>query len=211
MDANVKKMMDLHLQTCKKQLQSRGFHVAIAENLEELHAFINEQIQDGDLVCDGGSMTLKECGILDLLAKRNISFTSHNANLSKAESDAQARLAFQADVFLASANAITMDGEIINVDGHGNRVSAMIFGPKKVLLIVGTNKIVSNETAARERIETIAAVANSIRLHKETPCAYQGRCADCHSQDRICSSYVKLTYDKEDRITVVFVKGSYGY
>lgn len=212
MDDNTSKILALHLQTTKKALEERGFHVEVAETIHELHERVNAHIQDGDLVCDGGSMTLKESKLLDVLKERKIIFRSHNdPTLTREESDQEARRAFSADVFLASTNAITMEGEIINVDGHGNRVSAMIFGPKKVLLIVGIHKIVKDEAAARQRIREWAAPANSVRLHKETPCAYTGRCQDCHSADRICSSYVKLTYDKENRIHVIFVKESLGY
>ena len=157
-------------------------------------------------------MTLKETGILTMLKQRDIVFQSHNEpGLSRAQSDEEARKAFSADVFLASANAITWNGEIINVDGHGNRVSAMIFGPKKVILVVGVNKLVEDEAAAIRRIRTIAAPANSVRLHKETPCAHIGACQDCHSADRICSSYVKLNYDKENRIHVILSLELFGY
>lgn len=212
MDENKSMIMELHLHECKQALERNGFHVDIAADLSSLHQIINSYVQDGDLVCDGGSMTLKETGILSLLKKRDIRFTSHNdPDLSKAQSDEEARKAFHADVFLASANAITMDGSIINVDGHGNRVSAMIFGPKKVVLVVGVNKIVKDEEAARVRIMTLAAPANCIRLHKETPCALCGTCMDCHSKDRICSSYVKLNYDREQRIHIIFINEAFGY
>jgi len=212
MDEYREQLQNLHLATCKKALENNGFHAVIAEDRKAAVDIVNGMIQDGDLVCDGGSMTLKECGLLEALKQRNIVFQTHNdPGLSKAQSDAEARKAFAADVFLASANALTLQGEIINVDGHGNRVSAMIFGPKKVILVVGVNKLVQDEDAARRRIKEIAAPANSIRLHKKTPCAVMGNCRECHSQDRICSSYVKLNYDKENRIYVVLVKTPLGY
>ena len=212
MDENKQKLIDIQCEQCKKALTANGFHVEIAEDAEAACRIVNDSIRDGDVVCDGGSQTLLESGIIAMLEQRNIHFHSHNRPFpSIAESDAEARKAFSADVFLASANAITLNGEIINVDGHGNRVSAMIFGPKKVILVVGYQKITADEASAFERIRRIAAPANCIRLHRETPCAKLGACRDCHSKDRICSSYVKLSYDNEQRIYVIILKQRLGY
>lgn len=205
-------VLRLHLQNCKTALEQNGFHVDVVETQEELLRLVDHYVKDGDLVCDGGSMTLQESGVIEHLGKRNIQFTSHNdPSLSRKQSDEEARKAFYADVFFASANAITEQGEIINVDGHGNRVSAMIFGPKKVILVAGWNKIVKDEEAAHKRIKDIAAPANCVRLHKETPCVHTGSCMNCHCKDRICSSYVKLNYDKEQRIHIILVKQAYGF
>lgn len=212
MDENKQKLIDIQCEQCKKALTANGFHVEIAEDAEAACRIVNDSIRDGDVVCDGGSQTLLESGIIAMLEQRNIHFHSHNRPFpSRAESDAEARKAFSADVFLASANAITLNGEIINVDGHGNRVSAMIFGPKKVILVVGYQKITADEASAFERIRRIAAPANCIRLHRETPCAKLGACRDCHSKDRICSSYAKLSYDNEQRIYVIILKQRLGY
>lgn len=212
MDQNIEKIQAIHCERCKKALTERGFHAYIVKDAAEIQALVHDLVKDGDLVCDGGSMTLKECGVLAMLEKRNVIFQSHNdPNLSREKSDEEARKAFSADVFLASANAITENGEIINVDGHGNRVSAMIFGPKKVILVVGVNKLVEDEAAAIRRIHHVAAPMNSVRLHKDTPCAHVGSCQDCRSKDRICSSYVKLNYDKEDRIHVILSLQPFGY
>lgn len=212
MDENKQRLIDIQCEQCKNALTVNGFHAEIAEDAEAACRIVNDIIKDGDVVCDGGSQTLLESGIITMLEQRNIHFHSHNRPFaSRAESDAEARKAFSADVFLASANAITQNGEIINVDGHGNRVSAMIFGPKKVILVVGYQKITADEACAFERIRRIAAPANCIRLHRETPCAKLGICRDCHNKDRICSSYVKLAYDNEQRIHVIIVKQQLGY
>ncbi len=212
MDEFVQIHRDQQISQCKKALKYRGFHVDVAENKEELLDLVNAYIKDKDHVSDGGSQTLKECGIIASLNKRNIRFHSHSdASMTREESDLESRNAFFSDVFLMSANAITMQGEIINVDGHGNRVSAMIFGPKKVLIIAGYNKIVWDEDAAKKRIQTISAPTNCLRLHRQTPCAVTGACQDCHSKDRICSSYVKLSHDNEHRIHVILVKEILGY
>ncbi len=212
MSVNRERLNQLHIEQCAQALMRNGFTVYTAQDQAQLFSLIHELIADHDVVRDGGSMTLMQSGLLTELAKRDIDFQTHNdSSLSSEKSDALARSAFFADVFLTSANAITMQGEIINVDGHGNRVSAMIFGPKKVIVIAGVNKIVSDEAQAKARIAAIAAPCNALRLHKETPCVHRGICMDCHSEDRICSSYVKLNYDKEKRIHVILVHQNYGY
>ena len=127
MDENKQRLIDIQCEQCKNALSANGFHADIAEDAEAACRIVNDIIKDGDVVCDGGSQTLWESGIIAMLEQRNILFHSHNRPFaSRAESDAEARKAFSADVFLASANAITQNGEIINVDGHGNRVSAMM-------------------------------------------------------------------------------------
>lgn len=212
MDGNMKKIMELKIETCKKALEANHIKTFVVEDKVAAVALVNSMIQDGEQVCDGGSMTLQETGIMKMLQQRNIHFRSHSdVSMTRAESDAEARLAFHADTFLMSSNAISEQGEIFNVDGHGNRVSALIFGPKQVIIVVGVNKIVKDEEAAWKRIRHIAAPANCVRLNKQTPCAKLGECQDCRSSDRICSSHVKINYDQEDRIRVIIIKETYGY
>ena len=208
MDANVKEIIRIKMETCKKALEKNGMKAYLVEDRE----LVNAMIKDHETVCDGGTMTLQETGILDMLNHRDLVFHSHNdPMMTREESDAEARKAFSADTFIASTNAVTLQGELVNIDGHGNRVSAMIFGPKQVIIVAGYNKIVENEEAAKKRIREIAAPANSVRLHKQTPCSKTGSCQDCYSKDRICSSYVKINYDKEDRIRVILIAEAYGY
>ncbi len=212
MDANKKEIIKIHLEKCKKALEANGMKAYIVGDQKEAQQLVCSFIEDHTLVCDGGSRTLAETGIIDFLQKRDITYQTHNtASLSREESDEEARKAFYSDTFICSSNAITLDGSLINVDGHGNRVSAMIFGPKQVLVVAGYNKVVDNEEAAKERIRMIAAPMNSTRLHKQTPCRKLGNCIDCHSKDRICSSYVKINYDREDRIRVILIAEEYGY
>lgn len=212
MDNHVMELMETRMNLCKKALEANGMKAYLAQNAEEAITLVNGMIKDGEQVCDGGTMTLQETGILSSLQQRNIKFHTHaDTTMSREESDAEARLAFYADTFITSSNAITLQGELVNIDGHGNRVSAMIFGPKQVLVVVGYNKIVSDEAEAIHRIQTIAAPANCVRLGKQTPCRMVGECKNCHSKDRICSSYVKINYDKEDRIRVILVKENLGY
>lgn len=212
MDANVKEIIKIKMEACKKALEKNGMKAYLVEDAQAARELVNAMIKDHETVCDGGTMTLQETGILDMLNHRDLVFHSHSdPMMTREESDAEARKAFSADTFIASTNAVTLHGELVNIDGHGNRVSAMIFGPKQVIIVAGYNKIVENEEAAKKRIREIAAPANSVRLHKQTPCSKTGSCQDCYSKDRICSSYVKINYDKEDRIRVILIAEAYGY
>ena len=212
MDANVKEIIKIKMEACKKALEKNGMKAYLVEDAQAARELVNAMIKDHETVCDGGTMTLQETGILDMLNHRDLVFHSHSdPTMTRDQSDAEARKAFSADTFIASTNAVTLQGELVNIDGHGNRVSAMIFGPKQVIIVAGYNKIVEDEEAAKKRIREIAAPANSVRLHKQTPCSKTGSCQDCYSKDRICSSYVKINYDKEDRIRVILIAEAYGY
>ena len=212
MDANVKEIIKIKMEACKKALEKNGMKAYLVEDAQAARELVNAMIKDHETVCDGGTMTLQETGILDMLNHRDLVFHSHSdPTMTREQSDAEARKAFSADTFIASTNAVTLQGELVNIDGHGNRVSAMIFGPKQVIIVAGYNKIVEDEEAATKRIRAIAAPANSVRLHKQTPCSKTGSCQDCYSKDRICSSYVKINYDKEDRIRVILIAEAYGY
>ena len=212
MDANVKEIIKIKMEACKKALEKNGMKAYLVEDAQAARELVNAMIKDHETVCDGGTMTLQETGILDMLNHRDLVFHSHSdPTMTREQSDAEARKAFSADTFIASTNAVTLQGELVNIDGHGNRVSAMIFGPKQVIIVAGYNKIVEDEEAAKKRIREIAAPADSVRLHKQTPCSKTGSCQDCYSKDRICSSYVKINYDKEDRIRVILIAEAYGY
>lgn len=212
MDANVKEIIKIKMEACKKALEKNGMKAYLVEDAQAARELVNAMIKDHETVCDGGTMTLQETGILDMLNHRDLVFHSHSdPTMTREQSDAEARKAFSADTFIASTNAVTLQGELVNIDGHGNRVSAMIFRPKQVIIVAGYNKIVEDEEAAKKRIREIAAPANSVRLHKQTPCSKTGSCQDCYSKDRICSSYVKINYDKEDRIRVILIAEAYGY
>ena len=212
MDANVKEIIKIKMEACEKALEKNGMKAYLVEDAQAARELVNAMIKDHETVCDGGTMTLQETGILDMLNHRDLVFHSHSdPTMTREQSDAEARKAFSADTFIASTNAVTLQGELVNIDGHGNRVSAMIFGPKQVIIVAGYNKIVEDEEAAKKRIREIAAPANSVRLHKQTPCSKTGSCQDCYSKDRICSSYVKINYDKEDRIRVILIAEAYGY
>ena len=136
----------------------------------------------------GGSWTVGELGLLGMLEARGNQILNHGKPGTSAEEALEIRRRqLTADVFLTGTNAITLDGKLVNVDGSGNRVAAMIFGPKKVIVVAGVNKIVRDAAAADERIKLLAAPMNNIRLKRDNPCVKTGVCADCASPARICN------------------------
>ena len=171
-----------------KALEKNNFHAHYAVNRTEAIEKALSLIPAGATIGVGGSWTLKELGIPEQLAKKGHTVYDHNIpGLTMEDSLALRRKELLCDVFLSSANAITLDGQLVNTDGSGNRVAAMSFGPKKVIVIVGVNKIVSDLDAAMERIETIAAPINNKRLDRPNPCTITGMCMDCQGSTRICN------------------------
>jgi Uncharacterised ACR, YkgG family COG1556. len=149
---------------------------------------ILEWIPAGARVGVGGSLTVNEIGILDELATRGHIILNHNLPGLSGEQKMEIRhQQLSSDVFLSGTNALTLDGKLVNTDGAGNRVAAMIFGPKKVIVIAGINKIVKNTAAAEERIKAIAGPLNNKRLDTGNPCVKSGECMDCQGPGRICN------------------------
>ena len=158
-------------------------------------------------------MTLFETGVIDLIKKSDVVYNDrYQEGLTREELNDIFKKAFTSDIFITSTNALTTDGHMYNIDGTGNRVAAMIYGPKEVIVVAGKNKVFETENEAINHIKTISAPANAVRLHKQTPCVKTGECKNCLSADRICSSYVKLGYQvNADRIKVIIVNEDLGY
>lgn len=210
MDKNLTSILTVHAETAKKRLEERQFECTIVQDEKEALELIQSMIKAGDSVSVGGSQTLFETGVIDYL--ENNKEITYLDRYHTDDAHQVFRAAFSADVYLTSTNALTMDGKLVNVDGNGNRVAAMIYGPKKVIVLAGINKLVKDEEAAVERIKNIAAPANCVRLNKDTPCTKIGRCADCLSKGRICASHV--TQDRSQtkgRIHVILMMQEAGY
>lgn len=162
----------------------------------------------------GGSMTLTEdLGLVaKVKAKGAITLVHGDPQLTPAEKLAVMRQQQVCDVFLASSNAVTLDGCLVNIDGNGNRVAAITFGPKKVVIVVGVNKICQDVEAALQRLQSIAAPKNNQRLKLENPCTVTGSCANCQNPTRICRIYsvIKRKPTLTD-ITVVIIGEELGY
>lgn len=190
------------------------------ETKEEVLKLTKMILTEGETVSCGGSVSLDETGVKELLASGKYNFLDRSKARNSAETEEIYRKTFSCDTFLTSANAITEWGELINVDGNGNRIAAITYGPKMVLFIVGVNKIVADSNEGFMRIKTTAAPLNVKRLEKETPCAKTGVCvatdlplgAGCGSCDRICSSYLVTAYQRtRGRVRVILCGEDIGY
>ena len=146
-----------------------------------------ELIPDKASVGFGGSMTIRHLNIKGELEKKGCELYDHNAAKDPAEAEICRRKQLSCDVFLSSSNAITMDGKLYNVDGKGNRVAAMIFGPGMVVIVAGVNKIVPDLEAAEQRVKGFASPMNNLRFNSDNPCSKTGICVDCSSPGRICN------------------------
>ena len=192
-----------------KKRQMNGYYCA---DKADAIAKVLELIPEGASIGWGGSMTLYETGIMD--AVKNGSYTILDRDSAKTPEE-QRKIYGEiccSDYFLMSTNAITLDGELINIDNRGNRVSFLCFGPEHVLVIAGINKIVSDVDAGIKRTKDIAAPPNTLRLNRTTPCSVTGRCGDCLSPDCICAQTVitrRSAYS--GRITVILVGENLGY
>lgn len=203
----VEKMME----RTAKALNSNGYDAHVVRSRAELMEKVGAVLRPGDSCACGGSETLRELGLLEHFQNGGFTFLDRMAEgVDRREVQRQA---FSCDVYFASANAITEHGELYNIDGRGNRVAAMIYGPDKVVVIAGYNKIVPDLDAARARKQLIAGPANAIRLGKEDiPCYHTGRCSDCSSPGRFCS--YEVVFHRQmvpGRITVLLVNEELGY
>lgn len=185
----------------------------IFESGNDVLEYLDSIIEDTAIVGVGDSVTLETIGIYDYLKNRNIVYLDkYDKTLGKLEKRELYLKNFNSDYFLSSANAISSDGKIYNMDGNGSRVAPIIYGPKKVFLVCGTNKIVETEEQAFERIKAVAAPLDAKRLNKKTPCAITGKCSDCKSPDRICNYYSVIQGQFDGgRISVVFIQEQLGY
>ncbi|AGK98297.1 lactate utilization protein [Clostridium pasteurianum] len=184
-----------------------------ARDEREVLDIVKTLVNKGESVSVGGSMTLFQTGIIDYLRNGDFKFLDrYKPGLTREEITDIFKKSFLTDTYFVSSNAITENGELYNVDGNGNRVAAMLYGPDKVIVIVGKNKIVKNVDEAIQRNREYAAPANAKRLDKKTPCTRVGHCMDCKSEDRICNEYTLIRRQgKKGRIKVIIVGKELGY
>ena len=169
-------------------LKKNNFAASYVKTKQEVVDQIMDLVPVDAVVGMGGSWTLNELGVEALLEGRGHKVLNHNKpGLQPEEVAAVRRQQLTCDVFLSGTNAVTLDGELVNVDGAGNRVAAMIYGPKKVVIVIGVNKIVADCESAVRRIEMVAAPINNKRLSRPNPCVVSGECMDCQGPTRICN------------------------
>ena len=194
-------------------LKKNGFSAAYAASSAEARDRIAAMIKPGMKVGFGGSMTVKAIGLPEKAAALGAQILDHNAPGLDAEAKFQIRRAqLVCDLFVSGSNAVTLDGDIVNVDGNGNRVAALTFGPLKTVVVVGANKIVRDIDEALARVETTAAPMNNKRLGLPNPCAKTGQCEDCQGESRICRVYQILRRrPSTSDFTVIIVGERLGY
>ena len=197
--------MNNRLEEVAEALRRRGFAAECFATGRDAAARVMELAADAMSVGFGGSVTVKSLGLVEAMAAAGKEILRHgDPKWGPAEKMDVMRRELTCDLFLTSANALTADGRLVNIDGNGNRVAASIFGPRRVAFVVGRNKIVDGGIdAAIDRIKREACPPNCRRLNKKTPCAATGTCADCSSPDRICK--VTVVMDRRPSQTDAYV------
>jgi L-lactate utilization protein LutB len=206
----------LKVENTLKALERNGFDTAYYPTAEEALIGVLDMVPEGATVGIGGSVTLREMGLVGALEARDVSIANHwkagRDGASPEEIMEIRRTHINSDVFITSTNAVTETGELVNIDGTGQRVAAMIFGPKKVIVVTGVNKITGDLEEGLWRASNIAAPMNARRLHPKTPCAETGECNNCLAPGRICN--VTTILHRRPRMTpftVVLVGEKLGY
>ena len=212
----------MNIEKTMENLRKNNMDAYFAENKEEALLLIKSLLKNGETVGVGGSVTLNEVGVLDLLRNGDYNFLDrYKEGLNREDITEIFRKSFFSDSYITSSNAITEEGELYNVDGNANRVAAMLFGPSSVIVVAGKNKIVENLKSAEKRVKTIAAPLNVKRLSMKTYCSEKGACmgaedeklcAGCMSEDRICASYTVMARQRiKGRVKVIIVNENLGY
>lgn len=208
----VKTRNELLAQTIIKGINSRNMTGYYAHSKEEACKLALELIPEGSVIGMGGSATVAQIGLLDIIKTDKYKFIDRDGAKNLQEKRAAELAAYDADVFLGSANAITEDGVLVNIDGNSNRVSAYAYGPKKLVLVVGMNKVAKDVDAAMKRARNTAAPINVQRFGLNTPCASTGSCMNCKSPDTICCQFLVTRFSRhKDRIHIILVDETLGF
>ena len=209
MNENIRKRNELLAQKVIQGINSRNMTGYYAASKEEAKQLALSLIPEKSVIAMGGSMSAQEIGLVEALKQGNYRFIDREA----AEDRRAAELkAYDADCFLASCNAMTEDGVLVNIDGNANRVSCIAYGPKKVIFIVGMNKICDDVDGAVKRARNVAAPINAQRFGLTTPCSKTGSCMNCKSPDSICCQFLITRFSRhKDRIHVILVNDDLGF
>ncbi len=214
-------MLD-YIKTTMENLEKNGIKPYYAESREDVVPLIKTLINNGESVSNGGSETLKQCKVFDLIKNGDYDFIDRTGLEGEELRQAYIR-AYGCDTYFCSSNAVTQRGELYNVDGNSNRVSCIVYGPRQVIMVVGKNKIVPTINDAVERVKKCAAPPNTVRLNLDTPCSKTGKCVSlsnenslicdgCASNKRVCCNYVISAKQRhKDRIKIIIVNEDLGY
>lgn len=199
--------------TMIQNFKKRNIEAFYCEDSVAAVALAMDLMKDGGRVGMGGAETVRECGLLDAVkVADNLHFIDRSLATTPEERKAVFLETMGCDYFLMSSNAVTIDGELINIDGNGNRVACLCHGPEQVIVLVGMNKIVDDISSGIARTQNVAAPANAARLGTRTPCAALGHCGDCHSQDCMCAQIVITRHSRQNgRIKVLLIGEELGF
>ena len=211
MDNNLNRTIEKRIGFAIEALRKNRFEAHYISTNEELLSKVAEFMPHGCTCATGGSVTLTETGVRQYLENGG-DFTYFDRNAPGVNMDEVNRKALTCDVYFSSTNAITMDGKLYNMDGRANRVAAICYGPKKVIIVAGYNKIVTDIPAAQQRLREICAPANALRLGYKAPCGATGICQDCKADQRMCSQELVSGWQVvPGRICVLIVGEQCGY
>ncbi len=205
--------MNAEIESVIKKMNAKGFTAEYADSAETARARVMELVAGDASIGIGGSVTIMKTGIYTALidAGKTVLSAVH-AVKTGGDAASEQRAGMNADAYLSSANAVTANGDIINIDGTGNRVAATIYGPKKVIYVVGKNKLCGDYASAIERIKREACPKNAKRLGYDTPCAVTGKCSDCRSAQRMCNVTVIMEFPPRGcEMHVIFVDEELGF
>jgi len=198
--------------TVIKNLQKRNMEGYYCETVEEAVEKAMSMIKQDDVVAWGGSTTIDQIGIKKLLEEKSIEVIDRDKVSDPKEKAKLMKKALTSDVFLVSANAITMDGELLNIDGNGNRVAAYCYGPDSVIVIAGMNKVVTDLDVALKKARLDATIPNTFRTNSQTPCHFTGKCTECTMSDTLCGQILVTRFCKpQNRIKVILVGENLGF
>lgn len=208
MNENITKRNEKLAEVVIKGLQSRNMSGYYAASKEDALKQALELIPEESTISMGGCMSAHEIGLINALENGNYNYLDR----SKMETREGLLAAYDSDIFLSSANAITNDGIMVNIDGNSNRVSCIAQGPQKVIFIVGMNKVCADLDSAMKRARNVAAPINAQRFDIKTPCKETGKCFDCKSPDTVCCQFLITRYSKHvGRIHVILVNDDLGF
>ncbi len=223
MDINKQIIIEKRINKVGENLKKNNMEFYFAKKKEDVPEIVKALIKKGDVISHGGSVSMAECGIRELISSPDYKYLDRSKAQTPEEIKEIYRAAFSADVYISSANAITEDGVLYNVDGNSNRIAAIAFGPDSVIIIAGYNKIVSDLKEAELRVKTEAAPPNCVRLDCPTYCKETGNCISlskpdhqmsdgCSSDGRICCNYLISAQQRhKGRIKVIIVAEELGY
>ena len=195
-----------------KNLQNRHFDAWYCDTKEDALAKVLELIPEGAKIGWGGVLSAQQIGLFDALRAGNYDLLDRDLCETAQEREQMMKDALFADVFLTGANGLSLDGQMVNIDGTGNRVGAIIYGPKKVIVIAGMNKVCDTLEEAVKRAREVAAPLNMMRFMKDTPCAATGKCGDCKAEGCICNQIVVTRRSRpEGRIVFILVGEELGF